>query len=441
MRRPERQLVRRGLSATLGLLPLVGALVSVFWVVLVPSGSPPGQVEHHFAWSMASYILGAIVLLQAVHVGLQSLLWQAYAPFERTEQPVWPRISVVIPAFNEGPMVERSIQSVAQSGYPHAQLEIIVVDDGSRDDTFFHMQRLRRQFPELVRLVRFPANEGKRAALASGFRAASGELLVTIDSDSEISLGTLHEIATPFLEDPRIGAVAGRVSVLNRTTLISRMLEVQFALSFDFARAAQSTYRSVACCPGALSAFRRRLILPYLEEWTHQTFLGRPVGHGEDQALTNLVLRQGYDTVYQRTAVVHTLAPATYRQMSRMLTRWERSYIVEGMSFAKFMLTRYRESNRVLPVVHFVVSNLRIPLFLWALLHLPLLLATNTSALLNAGAALLVGAFFSALYYLRLERSLRFLYGALYVVYSFLFLQWIFPWALVTVRDERWGTR
>ena len=59
---------------------------------------------------------------------------------------------------------------------------------------------------------------------------------------------------------------------------------------------------------------------------------GRPVGHGEDQALTNIVLREGYDTVYQRTAAIHTLAPTTYRQLSRMYLRWDRSYIVEGFS-------------------------------------------------------------------------------------------------------------
>ncbi|MGH7635345.1 MAG: glycosyltransferase family 2 protein, partial [Gemmatimonadaceae bacterium] len=248
-------------------------------------------------------------------------------------------------------------------------------------------------------------------------------------------------MVAPFLADERIGGVAGRVAVLNRDTMISRMLEVQFALAFDFGRAAQSAYRTVACCPGALSAFRRSIILPHLTEWTNQTFLGRPVGHGEDQALTNIVLRQGYDTVYQRTATVHTLAPTTYGQLSRMFLRWDRSYIVEGFSFAKFMLTRYREKNRVLPVVSFVVSNLRLVLFFWGLLELPFVFAQDARTHLQAGIALALGALFSAAYYLRIERSFRFAYGLLYALYSVLLLQWILPWALITVRDERWGTR
>jgi hyaluronan synthase len=219
------------------------------------------------------------------------------------------------------------------------------------------------------------------------------------------------------------------------------MLEVQYALAFDFGRAAQSVYRTVACCPGALSAFRRSVILPHLDAWTQQKFLGRPVNHGEDQALTNIVLQSGFDTVYQSSAVVHTLAPTTYRQMSRMFVRWDRSYIVEGFSFAKFMLTRYREKNRVLPVVAFLVSTFRILAVFYLVMGLPSLLDTSASELVRGMAALLIGTTFTALYYLRIERSFRFMYGIAYAIYSVFCLQWILPWAMLTVRDERWGTR
>ncbi len=433
---------RRVTMAVVGTLPLVGALISIFWMVL--ARTRPEEWGHALAsWvtGSATSLLGAIVLMQALYTGLQSLLWQKYRPFKRPKGAAWPRVTVVIPAFNEGPMVERSIRSVTKSNYPADKLEIIVVDDGSRDDTFFHMQRLRREFPGLVRLIRFPSNRGKRAALEAGFREASGDILVTIDSDSEVEAKTIGEMVTPFLADERVGGVAGRVAVLNRDTMISRMLEVQYTLAFDFGRAAQSAYRTVACCPGALSAFRRELVVPHLPEWTHQKFLGRPVAHGEDQALTNIVLRQGYDTVYQRTAAIHTLAPTTYKQLSRMFLRWDRSYIVEGFSFAKFMFTRYREKNRVLPIVSFIVSNLRLVLFFWGLVELPFFFADSPGSHVQAAIALCLGSLFTAGYYLRIERSFRFVYGLVYAVYSVLLLQWILPWALITVRDERWGTR
>jgi hyaluronan synthase len=433
-------------STLLGAAPLFGAVASTVWMLWATGKLSSRGVLAFGDWVLGclSNPIGAIVLIQASYTALQSLLWLRYRPFRMAAadtEPDWPMLTVVIPAFNEGPMVERSIRSVARALYPNERLEIVVVDDGSRDDTFFHMQHLRREFPSLVKLVRFPGNRGKRAALEAGFRAATGEIVVTIDSDSEVEPRTLREMVVPFLSDPRVGGVAGRVAVLNRDSIISRMLEVQYALAFDFGRAAQSVYRAVACCPGALSAFRRGVILPHLDEWTSQRFLGRPVGHGEDQALTNIVLRSGYDTVYQRSAVIHTLAPTTYRQLSRMFLRWDRSYIVEGFSFAKFMFTRYRERNRVLPVVSFIASNLRLVLFFWGLFQLPLLFSEDLTTLVQGAIALGVGALFSAAYYLRIERSFRFVYGVCYAIFSVLLLQWILPWALITVREEGWGTR
>lgn len=436
------RIVRRALLASIGLLPLIGALVSVGWMLGATGRLSGGLAAVGQAIAgMLTHPVGVVVVVQSIYTALLSILWIRYRPFVAPEGAVLPRVSVIIPAFNEGPMVERSIRSVATCDYPRELLEVIVVDDGSRDDTFFHMQRLRREHPGLVKLVRFKGNKGKREALCSGFRAATGEILVTIDSDSEIEAGTIREMVAPFLADANVGAVAGRVAVLNRDSVISRMLEVQYALAFDFGRAAQSTYRCVACCPGALSAFRREAVVPFLEEWVHQSFLGRPVNHGEDQALTNIVLRQGYDTVYQRTATVHTLAPVTYGQMTRMFVRWDRSFIVEGFSFAKFMFSRYRRRNRVLPIVTFFVSNLRLFLFFYGLVQLPLLFETELTVVFHSAIALLVGAMFTALYYLRVERSFRFLYGALYAIFSVLLLQWVLPWALLTVRDERWGTR
>ncbi len=214
--------------ASLGLAPLFGAFLSILWMLWANGSLQVRGLGAIGDWVVGCITnpIGAIVLVQSLYMGLQSVMWQRYRGFVRPACPVWPKVTVVIPAFNEGPMVERSIRSVAKCDYPQELLEIIVVDDGSRDDTFFHMQYLRREFPEIVKLVRFAGNQGKRAALQAGFAAATGEIVVTIDSDSEIDPQTIHEMVTPFLCDPKIGGVAGRVAVLNRDSMISRMLEV-----------------------------------------------------------------------------------------------------------------------------------------------------------------------------------------------------------------------
>jgi hyaluronan synthase len=417
----------------LGLAPLAGMFLGTCLLRRVTAGRPLGG-------GAFGPLLAVLVLAETGYLVLQTLLWLRYRPRPQRPTTDLPRLSVVIPAFNEGPMVERSILSVAEADYPHDRLEIIVVDDGSRDDTYFHMRKLRAQYPALVRVIHFRGNQGKRAALRAGFTAATGAIVLTLDSDSEITRATLREMVAPFA-DAQVGAVAGRVRVLNSDTIIGRMLDVQFTMSFDFHRAAQSSYGTVMVCPGALSAFRRAVILPHLARWTEQRFLGRPVGHGEDQALTNVVLAAGYDTLYQATASVRTLVPTRFRQLWRMLLRWDRSFIVEGFSFARFMFRRRRGRGRTLPIIGFLCSNVRLVTFLLLVAQVPRVLLADdfpAAALLGAGLAT---AACSSVYYLRTERSARFLYGALYALYALLFLQWTLPWAAVTVRDERWGTR
>jgi hyaluronan synthase len=424
----------RAVAARLGGFgPVAGAALGLAVVV----ASAYKAVDLRFPIGPSFAVFGS---LEVAYLGLLTALWMHYHPVLPPPESALPRLSVIIPAFNEGPMVERSIRSVAEARYPRDRLEIIVIDDGSRDDTFFHIQKIRRTHPDLVRVIHFPGNQGKRAALRAGFLAASGEVVLTIDSDSEVDAETLRAMVAPFA-DPRVGAVAGRVAVLNRHTFIGRMLDVQFTLSFDFVRAAQSTYGTVMVCPGALSAFRRLVILPHLDGWVAQRFLGRLVGHGEDQALTNIVLRSGYDTRYQSNAVVRTLVPDRYRQLSRMLVRWDRSFLVEGFAFARFMFRRCRPRSRLLPIVAFLFSSLRPLMLLVALSQLPRFFVAGPHQLVTALVAVAVAAIGSALYYLRTDRGPRFLYGLAYPFYSLLLLQWILPWALFTIRDERWGTR
>jgi len=426
-----------------GLLPLAGVCAGMVWLAFV-CGEPLFDLSRHSS-STASLLTYASLMglfsLQVFALVFETICWMRYRPVAtRTDLPL-PPLTVIIPAYNEGPMVERSIRSVAQSDYPAELLEILVVDDGSRDDTWFHMERLRREFPERVRLLRFKGNRGKRAGLYEGFHAAKGEVVVTLDSDSEVSPSTLRALVAPLVQDPRVGAVAGRVSVLDRSHLIGAMLDVQFTLAFDFARAAQSTFHTVWCCPGALSAVRKSVVLPHLDGWLDQRFLGRPVSHGEDQALTNIVLRAGYDTVYQRTAVVHTLTPRTYRQLYRMLLRWDRSWVVEAFSYGRFMFSEARRGRRILPPIHFALANLRQLTVLVGILALPFQIFERPGRVVDFSIALVLAAAVTAAYYLRTRSGLRFLYGVVYAVYAFLFLQWIFPWAVITVRDERWGTR
>jgi hyaluronan synthase len=369
----------------------------------------------------------------------RTVLWVRYRSFSPAALEDAPLLTVIIPAYNEGAMVEVAIASVAAARYPAGRLEIIAVDDGSRDDTWKHIVHASRRFPGLVTSVRLPANRGKRAALAAGFRLAKGEIVVTVDSDSEIEPETLLAIAGPF-RDPRVGAVAGKVVVRNRSGLIPRMLHVRFVLSFDFLRSAQSMFRTVYCCPGALAGYRMSVVREVLPAWETQRFLGAECTYGEDRALTNAILAQGCDTVYQRTAVVRTVVPETYAQLCRMYLRWDRSYIREELRFARIVWRR-PPLWRALALYESTVTNLRFPV---AYLSIGLFIVHSVEdpgAFLRMLFAIMVVSTVYVLYYLRSERSWDVVFGVLYAYFSFFALTWIFPYAALTLRARGWLTR
>ena len=384
--------------------------------------------------SILWFMMGTLLLV------FRTLLWFTYRPPTPATLKTAPRMTVVIPAYNEGAMVSKAIDSIAEADYPPEQLEIIVVDDGSKDDTWEHIQRAVARHGTRVRALRQDRNRGKREALAAGFRIGSGEVFVTVDSDSVVSPDALLALAGPFASK-QVGVVAGKVLVYNRAEgIIPRMLHVRFTLAFDFLRAYQSTFGTVYCSPGALSAYRASAVKKVLERWLKQRFLGAQATIGEDRALTNDIMSLGFDSVYQRRAVVLTVVPTHYRQLTKMLLRWNRSFIREELRFAAIVWKR-PPAARLIALADSTITNVRYPVMFLSLALLGFALVSGVLVLPRMLVAIGLMSFFYSLYYLRSERSLDVIYGVVYEYFSFFFLFWIFPWALLTVRRRGWMTR
>jgi len=393
--------------------------------------------DHAWIWTRPGVVwatMGLFLLL------FRTMLWLRYRPAAPATFADAPPLTVIIPAYNEGPMVARSIESVAAADYPRSRLQIVVVDDGSTDDTWEYVSRAASRDPGLITTIRFAGNRGKRAALEAGFLHARGEIVVTIDSDSVIDRAALLAMGGPF-RDPRVGAVAGRVAVYNAGAgMLPRMLDVRFALSFDLLRAVQSVYGTVYCCPGALAAYRLAVVREVLEEWTSQTFLGAPCTYGEDRALTNSILNRGFDTVYQGSAIVRTVVPSTYAKLVKMYLRWERSYVREELRLARIVWKR-PPAARMFALLDCVVTNLRYPVGYLSWCHTLSRMGQQPHALVGVLAALGVISVLGILVYVRSSRSSDVLYGLLYSYFSALTLFWIFPYAALTVRSRSWMTR
>lgn len=420
---------------------IIAGLVIIFFSVAGHMFRPLWHQVDRNGWmtllqhpSMLWMTMGILLL------SFRTLLWFRYRPFTATAPDKAPALTVVIPAYNEGPMVGKTIDSVATARYPSERLEILVIDDGSRDDTWQHIQRAAARHPCLVTTLQFAENRGKRAALAAGFHRAKGDIVITIDSDCVIERSTLLAMTGPF-RSPRVGAVAGKVLVHNRHDgFIPRFLHVRFLLSFDFLRAAESAYGTVYCTPGALSAYRLSVVREVLDRWLNQTFLGVRATYGEDRALTNFILEHGFDSVYQRTGVVYTLVPNTYGKLCKMFLRWDRSYIREDLRFLRILWSRPWKA-RLISLVDRIITNLHYPV---AYAAMGMFLSQSLGrpvAILRMLLAIGLASLFYTLYCLRSERSLNFIYGVLYAYFSLFALSWIFPYAALTLRARAWMTR
>ena len=353
-----------------------------------------------------------------------------------------PSVTVIIPAFNEGEGVARSIDSIARSNYPRAKMQIIAIDDGSKDDTWQYMEAAARRHPDIVCAIKMDKNGGKRQGLRVGFALAAGDVLVTMDSDSIVSKESLRNLVTPLGLDPRIGAVAGNVKVENRDAgILPRMMRAAFVQAFDFTRAYQSVIRAVQCTPGAFSAYRRTAVEAVLNEWNNQTWMGKPSTIAEDRALTNLILREGHEIVFQSNAVVWTNVPTTYQQMARMYQRWERGNVRENLTYATFCTKPFRKRYWWAANIDFVLNSGEM-IFPYILIAASLLYSLiNPFFLLKyLGFIVLISGVMQA-YYWKRERDSDWIYGIMYSLFWFTCLWWVVPYSILTANNGSWMTR
>ena len=372
------------------------------------------------------------------------LAWNAfrYRPITGVSDDKLPNVTVVVPAYNEGALMQLTLRSLATGDYPAEKLQLIAIDDGSQDDTWQYIQDACREFPGRIKAIRQMKNRWKRHALQEGFTRATGEVLVTVDSDSIVDPDTLRNLVSPFVGDQDCGAVAGNVRVLNRQETIPRMLDVSFVFSFEFIRSAQSVMRTVLCTPGALAAYRRDLVLNVLDDWLNQKFFGREANIGEDRAMTNLILRQGKSVLFQRNATVYTNVPVHYNNLCKMMIRWGRSNVRETIKMGGFVFGNFRSHHRMSARLLFCMQCLWCapsPVLFLMMLSLIILFPVQFAIVSLGGGAL--WSTVSAFFYTSRYRSSEALWAYGYGVFHFCALALITPYSLLTARRSGWLTR
>jgi biofilm PGA synthesis N-glycosyltransferase PgaC len=279
-------------------------------------------------WLRRGMLRGTSVVLLVFLVLLVArymiLLWLGYlhhvesvmAERGDSEGDYHPPVTILVPAFNEGVSIEPSVRSLLRMQYP--VYEIIVLDDGSTDDTYERAAAFEGQWGgATVRVIR-KSNSGKAATLNYGVQIARFPFVLCMDGDSKLTEDTLRCMA-PHFRDPEVAAVAGNVKVINRKGLWARVQALEYIEGLNMARRAQGFMRAVNIIPGPVGMFRRDVMMS-IGGYEYDTF-------AEDADFTLKILAAGWRIVYEDRAIAWTEAPESLQSLIKQRYRWTRGIL------------------------------------------------------------------------------------------------------------------
>jgi poly-beta-1,6 N-acetyl-D-glucosamine synthase len=324
-----------------------------------------------------------------------------------------PLVSILIPAYNEGITLENCVVSLFKQTYEN--YEIVIVNDGSTDDTEKVAWRLRDEYKHHRIRVYSQANGGKAAALNLGIKKAKGEIVVSMDADSMFLPDAVEQLVLSF-HDPEVAAVGGNVRVANQSKWLGMHQAIEYITGLAIQRGAFAHMGCMQVISGAIGAFRKDA-LDKIGGYSKDTIV-------EDMDITVTMARRGYKVVYNRAAVAYTEAPESLMAFSKQRYRW----VYGGFQVAAkhrdlFMKRHYRRMGTVgipyfmiFPWVDVVISA--ILLFGYA----SVIIGGNPKGLLLFYFALTTLQIAQMLYALMLDRQNKWLAGLAFVYglfYSF----------------------
>ncbi|WP_226036115.1 polysaccharide deacetylase family protein [Aquibacillus saliphilus] len=220
-----------------------------------------------------------------------------------------PFVSVIIPAYNEENVINKTIESILKSN--DQNLEVLVVDDGSKDQTSLAVSRMYDADKKVFLFQK--TNGGKASAINLGIRKAKGDIFIAIDADTVVSPDSISMLIRHF-SDKNIAAVSGNVRVGNKKNLLTSWQHIEYVTGFNLEKRAFATLKCVPVVPGAIGAWRKQVVED-LGYFTDDTL-------AEDTDMTLKIIREGYKVEIDEQAYAYTEAPATIRDFLKQRFRW-----------------------------------------------------------------------------------------------------------------------
>ncbi len=386
-------------------------------------------------------LFGAYSILVSFYILSRFGLAYFYEPdkshFDRNYEPT---ISFAVPSKNEGVNIRETIVRIAQTDYPKHKFDIIVVNDGSTDNTLDEMLEAKRIAYEMgvkVLVVDWKKNKGKREGMAECIRRSNKEIIIFIDSDSFVDKDTAKELVKYFV-DEKVAAVAGNTYVANANkNALTKMQAVRYFVAFKAYKSAEALFESVTCCPGCCSAYRREYLMEVLNPWLKQSFLGVRCTYGDDRSLTNFLLKKNYKALYSHEAKAYTFVPETFKGFMKQQLRWKKSWVRESLKAGQFIWKK----NPIMSIsfyLGFILPLLAPVIVIRALIWYPY--ATSRLPLFYLFGLALMAIIYGLYYYIHTSDR-KWVYGVLFATFYTLVLIWQLPWAIANLRDSSWGTR
>lgn len=240
-----------------------------------------------------------------------------------------PIVTIIVPAWNEEKGIGMTIESLQKLKYPRNKLEILVVDDGSSDNTYKEALKYQN---DIVKVFRKEQNGGKFTALNYGIERAKGEIIFSSDADKlNVSPNSLIDMVRPF-EDENVMCVSPSMSVNDSKNILSRVQQVEYLLGV-FLRHALASINSVSVTPGAFSAYRKTFFDKYGGfKRAHLT---------EDMEMSMRIQLNNYKIVNVPEAVVTTEAPNKFIPLLKQRRRWYVGQIKNSYDYRKMFSTSY----------------------------------------------------------------------------------------------------
>lgn len=361
-----------------------------------------------------------------------------------------PFVSIVIPAKNDPVMIIETARSCFASTYEN--IEVILVNDGSTDNTGEKMDSLKIEYPNRLKIIHLEKNLGKRKAVREGIiqGPARGEIILFLDSDCSLEKTAIEKMIPIFENDPDVGAVSGHGRAINPDqNTLTKMQDVWYDGQFSIMKATESVFNTVTCCPGILAAYKREAILPALDKWANDVFLGAPFTLGDDRHLTSYVIggtkyhmkqNRVWKAKYCESAVVFTEVPATFKKFTLQQIRWKKSWFRVFFFTAPYYFKNRNPLTSMLYYGQMIWSFLSPIVAFRSIIILPLS-GQYISGIVYVAGLLFIGLLFSVEFRMRNpESGNMWAYRLLWSVMGF-YMSSLEFYAFLTVRSTSWMTR